>query len=62
MSKAVGTGEDAIKWVLQEYAEDPETAVVFLRAWRDGEVATAIEWGEYRYWLTGIHEDDKTES
>lgn len=56
MNKTVGTGEHAIKWALQEYAEDPDTAVAFLRAWQDGGVANAIEWSEYRYWLTGVHE------
>ena len=60
MSKTVGTGENAIKWALQEYAEDPDTAVAFLVAWQNGEVATADHWGEYRYWLTGVHEGDAT--
>ena len=57
MSKTVGTGEDAVKWVLQEYSDEPDIAVAFLRDWQSGKVATAIEWSEYRYWLTGIHED-----
>lgn len=52
----MGTAEDAIKWALQEYSDDPDTAVAFLQAWQTGEVKTGSEWSEYRYWLTGIHE------
>lgn len=34
MSKTVGTGENAIKWALQEYAED-----LRLRSWSRGRTA-----------------------
>lgn len=56
----MGTGEIAIKWALQEYSDDPDTAVAFLQAWQTGEVKVGEEWSEYRYWLTGVHEDAKS--
>lgn len=55
---ARGDAETAIKWVLQEYRDSPHMFEAFLDAWTDGSVATELEWSEYRYWMTGVHEPD----
>lgn len=45
----------ALEWAMTQ-EEDDHDAMVFLRAFHDGSVFAAAEWGEYRYWATGVHE------
>lgn len=60
--KKILDGRVAIKWALKLADEDFDDAIWFLRCVDDDSVAKDLEWSEYRYWATGVHEpDDVTE-
>lgn len=52
-----GNADAAVRWALQEYADDPETFVEFMKVWAKGQssMQRSVEFSEYRYWLTGVH-------
>lgn len=44
----------ALKWAMEQEDDDFE-AMSFLRSFHSGDIF-GDEWGEYRYWATGVHE------
>lgn len=59
---ALRNPSNAIEYALRLSGEDgqyDDDAMDFLRAWKDGTAFGALEWGEFRYWVTGVHEPER---